>query len=99
MYYNDDFYQEDYTIQRELNEEEQKRLLTTQFMEEVIDQIYGKIPFNKETLEHSLDELCYYFDIPPHKGDVQVKAVKETSKVFDLAVDMIKEQGRLRGHG
>lgn len=99
MYYDDDFYREDYTMQKELNEEEQKKLLTTQFMEEVMDQIYGKIPFNMVNLEHSLDELCYYFDISPQKGDMQIRPIRETSKIFDLAVEIIREQGKLRGHG
>jgi hypothetical protein len=100
MWYEDDSpYREDYTIQRELNEEEEKRLLSAQFMEEIVDQIYGNIPFNLDNLERSIDELCYFFNIPSQKGDVQVRPIKEASNLFNFAIETIREQGKLRGLG
>lgn len=100
MWYDDDCpYREDYTIQRDLNEEEQKRLLSAQFMEEITDQIYGKIPFNMVNLEHSIDELCHFFNISPPKGDMQIKPIKEENKILNLAIEIVKEQGNLRRQG
>lgn len=41
------------------------RFACSEYLQEVVEQLYGKIPLDKGNLEHCLDELCRYFYVKP----------------------------------
>lgn len=57
-------------------ETEMKFDRATEFLEAVLDELYGDKQLNHLNLERYLDELCHYMNVKIHPDELQIDRVK-----------------------
>lgn len=62
----------------------------SEFVEEIVKQLYSKGTLNKAMLEHSLDELCRLFNVNIGQDMLQVQ--RTNNVLFDMTKFLMKER-------
>ena len=56
---------------------EDKKQEASEFMKDLVKQLYSQNPIDKYKLENCLDELCHYFNIKLNPNDLHIQKTKE----------------------
>ncbi len=62
-------------------EKEQMFDEASEYLEEIVQQLYSKDPINYSDLEHCLDELCHYLKVKTIPGDLTICRKQEELKL------------------
>ncbi len=66
------------------------RFACSEYLQEIVEQIYGKIPLDKGNLEHCLDELCSYFGVKPILNACGPMIERSSNGLCEVARNTIK---------
>ena len=80
---NSEYYETSRPDCRKCEEKDKARDDASEFLEEIVKQLYSQEKLDVNILEHCLDELCYFFDIKANTGDLQIarQQVKKHQKL------------------
>lgn len=65
----------------ECQEKDQMLDESSEYLEEVIHQLYGKGPINYSNLEYCLDQLCHYLKVKTIPGDLRISRKLDEFKI------------------
>ncbi len=76
----------------ECREIQQKFDHCNEFLQLLVDQIYGRRKFDRELVEMALDELCGNLDVQIPNTDIKIHSIKaKDNKIFDFTLDLSKK--------
>ena len=84
--------QDDYDNRRchECLDNEKRMNNANDLIQSIVDQLYSKGNLDLASFEDDLDNLCYMFEIPMKKGDLQIQRKDEfINAFFDYTKQMI----------